>query len=125
MVTVPASSTVPVSPAWSTTASLQYFLNNTSLGFPYAALDHFYKDFYITYLPSQHFVPGFNIFGLRIGPTVANELQITLRVQNLFDERSATYFSPGSDGAVLPDVCPDVYWITRPHTVSLSIQKNF
>jgi outer membrane receptor protein involved in Fe transport len=125
VVIVPAGSTLPNSPEWSNATTLQYYWDTPSWGYPYIALEHFYKDTYVTYLPSQARVPSFSLFGLRVGATVAKQLQLTLSVKNLLDERAATYYNPGGDGAVLPDVFPESWWITRPRTISLSIQKNF
>jgi outer membrane receptor protein involved in Fe transport len=125
VVIVPAGSKLPASPMWSTATTLQYFWDSTSWGYPFVAVEHFYKDVYVTYLPGQETVPSFNIFGLRVGATFANQWQLTLSVRNLLDERSATNFFPGGAGNVLPNVYPDTWWMTRPRTISLSIQKNF
>ena len=73
-VVVPAGSQLPNSPEWSTSTTLQYYWDNSSLGFPFVALDHFYKDTYVTYLQSQRTVPSYNIFGLRLGTTLARQL---------------------------------------------------
>jgi len=122
---VQAGSRLPASPEWSTATTLQYLWNNRSLGYPYVALDHFYKDSYVTYLVSQRGVPSYSLYGLRIGATVARDLQVTLAVRNLTDERTPITYSPGADGAWVPDVIPQTWTITRPRTIALTIQKNF
>jgi len=124
-VVVPAGSRLPNSPEWSTSATLQYYWDNSSLGFPFIALDHFYKDTYVTYLQSQRFAPSYNIFGLRIGTTLAKQLNLTLTVRNLFDERTPILSFPASDGNWIPGVYPERWRITRPRTIALTIQKNF
>jgi outer membrane receptor protein involved in Fe transport len=124
-VVIPKGSQLPNSPEWSATTSLQYFWNKPRLGFPFIGLTHFYKDTYIVYMPSGRGVPSYNLFNLQIGATVANELQLTLRVANVLDERSAILNAPSTDAQWIPATYPETWNITRPRTISLSAQWNF
>jgi outer membrane receptor protein involved in Fe transport len=122
---VPAGSKLPNTPSWSTSATLQYYWDNKSLGYPFVALDHFYKDTYVVYLQSQRSVSSYNLFGLRIGTTLAKQLNLTLTVRNLFDERVPVLRYLPSDGSWIPNLIPERWRITRPRTIALTIQKNF
>jgi outer membrane receptor protein involved in Fe transport len=125
IVSVPAGSELPATPAWSTATTLQYDWDNARLGFPYIALDHFYKDTYVTYLQDQSGVPSYNLFRLRLGTTLASGLDLTLAIRNLTDERSPTLFWPGGNGNFIPGIVPPTWNITKPRSISLTVQKNF
>jgi outer membrane receptor protein involved in Fe transport len=116
---------LPATPQWSTASSLQYFWDNSKLGFPFIALEHFYKDSIVVWLTHQNTVPSYNTFALKIGATFANGLNVALAVRNLTDTRAWTTQTPGVPYTFLPGMTPVTGWMTQPRSVSLTLQKNF
>jgi len=125
LVIIPAGSPLPATPEWSTASTLQYFWDNSKLGFPFIALDHFYKDSIVVWLTHQNTVPSYSTFGLRIGATFAKGLNLTLAVRNLTDTRSWITQTPSIPYAYLPAFTPVSGLMTQPRSVSLTVQKNF
>ena len=110
-------------------APARLYFDAPKFGFPFIALDHFYKDWY-----RLHFVFGghnspYQLFGLRVGATLTNRWAISLGVQNLTDERVPLLYSPRgySSAPTMPETLtfPDSWRITKPRTISLTVQKNF
>jgi len=65
------------------------------------------------------------LFNLRIGATVAKDLQASLAVTNLLDDRQAMARWYASVGFFVPETQPEMWYITRPRSISLTLQKNF
>jgi len=124
-IVVPAGARIPATPEWSTFSTLQYFWDNRKLGFPFIALDHYYKDTIVVFLTSQNTIPAWDTFGLRMGATFAKGLNITLAVRNLTDTRAWMTQDPPASYSFLPGMTPVSGFITQPRAVSLTIQKNF
>ncbi|MEN8164493.1 MAG: TonB-dependent receptor, partial [Acidobacteriota bacterium] len=119
-VVVPEGTALPTTPEWSAASTLQYCWMNGSMGYPWVSLQHFYKDSYLTDLVTQHSASSQSLFNLQLGASVTKQLQLTLAVRNLLDERKATDYTPGYYGLV-----PESWWLTRPRTMSLTAQWNF
>jgi len=124
-VILPPGTKLPVTPEWTAATTLQYYFDNRSLGYPFIALDNFYSDGYVVLLESGRSVPSHSLFGLRLGATVLDGLQLTLAVRNLLDERIPIRNDFPRDGSVFPNVWPETWGITRPRTISLTAQMNF
>jgi len=125
LVILPAGTPLPATPGWSTFSTLQYFWDNSKLGFPFIALDHFYKDTIVVWITHQNTVPSYNTFGLRIGATFAKGLNLTLAVRNLTDTRTWVTQTPAIPYMFIPGYMPVSGWMTQPRAVSLTVQKNF
>jgi len=125
LVVLPPGTPLPATPQWSTASTLQYFWDNRKLGFPFIALDHFYKDSIVVWLTHQNTVPSYSTFALRMGMTFANGLNLGLAVRNLTDTRAWTTQTPGIPYSFLPGTTSVSGWMTQPRSVSLTIQKNF
>jgi len=125
LVVVPAGTPLPATPGWSTFSTLQYFWDNQKLGYPFIALDHFYKDSILVWLTHGNTVPSYNTFGLRMGTTFSNGINLTLAVRNLTDTRAWTVQTPPQPYTFVPLSTPPRGYMTQPRAVSLTIQKNF
>ena len=99
-------------------STLQYFWDNGKLGFPFIALDHFYKDTIVVWITHQNRVPSYNTFGLRIGATFAKGLNLTLAVRNLTDTRAWMHQNPSVPYEFLPGFMPVSGWMTQPRAAS-------
>jgi len=120
-----AGSRLPATPNWSTSTTLQYYWDAPKAGFPFIALDHFFKDVYKHHLIVDSWAPSHSVFGLRVGTTLTNRWSLTLSVRNLFDDRTPILYFPEGDGTFLPGIFPATYDIVRPRTFALTVQKNF
>ncbi|RLE21459.1 MAG: hypothetical protein DRJ65_15975, partial [Acidobacteria bacterium] len=124
-VVVPAGTQLPGTPKWNTSTMLQYYFNSAKLGFPFIELSHTYKGEVTDELSVQGIIPSWNLFNLRFGATVAKDLQVSLAVNNLLDDRQPMARWYPYMGSFVPEVQPEMWFITRPRSISLTLQKNF
>jgi len=116
---------LPATPKWSFASTLQYFWDNSRLGFPFIAIDHFYRDSIVVDFTSQNTTPAYDTWALRIGATLKNRLNLTLTVRNLTDNRAWEAILPSRPYTNFPGYRPQAGFLLQPRAVSLSIQKNF
>jgi len=124
-VVVPAGTRLPGVPEWNTSSMLQYYFNSPKLGFPYIELSHIYKGEVTDELSIQGIIPSWNLLNFRVGATVAKDLQVSLAVTNLLDDRQAMARWYPYMGSFVPYVQPEMWYITLPRSISLTLQMNF
>jgi len=124
-VVVPAGTQLPGTPKWNSSTMLQYYFNSAKLGFPFIELNHTYKGEVTDELSVQGIIPSWNLLNFRVGATIAKDLQVSLAVNNLLDDRQPMARWYPYMGSFVPEVQPEMWFITRPRSISLTLQKNF
>jgi len=124
-VVVPAGTRLPGTPDWNISSMLQYYFNSPKLGFPFIELSHVYKGEVTDEISVQGIVPSWNLFNFRVGATIAKDLQVSLAVNNLLDDRQPMARWYAYMGSFVPYVQPEMWYIMRPRSVSLTLQMNF
>jgi len=125
LVIVPAGTRLPGTPEWNLSSTLQYSFNSAKLGYPFIELGHIYKGEVTDEISVQGIVPSWNLFNLRVGTTIAKDLQVSLAVTNLLDDRQPMARWYSYMGFFVPETQPEMWYITRPRSISLTLQKNF
>jgi len=125
IVVLPAGSPLPSTPEWSGNVSLSYFLDNAALGYPSMVLSYTYKGSIVDGIPQLVELPSFSLVDLRLSTSLAPRLNVSLAASNLLDKRSPLSRDGPVAGTVVPEVYPEAFYITRPRTVSLTLQTRF
>jgi outer membrane receptor protein involved in Fe transport len=125
IVVLPKGTRLPSTPEWSVAAALSYYLDKPGLGYPSVSLSYAYKGSITDSIPQLVKLPAYSLWNLRLGSTIAKQLQLSLAVNNLLDERSPVGRSAQQKGTYVPLVQPQYFWITEPRSISLTVQKVF
>lgn len=125
IIVVPEGSRMPGTPEWNVALNLQYYFDVPKLGFPFVEAGYVYKGSVIDQFTTQQTVPSWELVDLRIGTTVARQTQVSLAVSNLLDDRQQMARYPAARGTFVPQITPEMFYITPPRTVSLTLQTRF
>jgi outer membrane receptor protein involved in Fe transport len=125
IVVLPKGTTLPSTPNWSGSATLSYFLDAPNLGYPSVSLSYLYKGSILDGIPQLVELPSYSLVNLRVAATLLGRFQLSLAANNLLDERSPITRQAAIKGTFVPETLPELFVITQPRTIALTLQTKF